>query len=269
MEELKEALGQKPKWAEGLAGDVMSSLVWIDKIYNKALEIRGGQKELPAKVRQEVELKLRDHIQLMNEMLDNRDFNSAPAVISIESIDGSKFNPKNWFEKEYVLRPFCEWEGGVHPVDFVVPFKKPKEWWVKTAPRLSLAVKVLSAGVQIACAGLPLLVKPEIFEAVEKHVEFMKELAGHLELEGGTESDISSDSGELVKEMKKGGKIRELRQFGGEDEKRIARMQLGELFSEIAPRNYKARKWGTLRRVRLSDNTFRWLCEEHEKEYKK
>ncbi|MHC4241594.1 MAG: hypothetical protein ACYSU4_04265 [Planctomycetota bacterium] len=47
--------------------------------------------------------------------------------------------------------------GGVDPVDFVVPFKKPKEYWFKTAPRLSLAVKVLSAGVQIACAGLPWL----------------------------------------------------------------------------------------------------------------
>ncbi len=84
------------------------------------------------------------------------------------AVDGSKFNPKTWFENDYVLRPFCEREGGIHPVDFSVPFKMTKEWWVKTAPNLSLAVKVLSAGVQMACAGLPLLVKPEIFEAVEK-----------------------------------------------------------------------------------------------------
>ena len=156
MKELKKALDKKPKWAEGLAGDVMSSLVWIDKVYNEVVDIRGGQNELPAKIRQEVELKLRDHIRLMNEMLDNREFNSAPAVVSIEAVDGSKFNPKNWFEKNYVLRPFCEREGRVHPVDFVVPFNKPREWWVKTAPRLSMAVKVLSAGVQIACEGLPL-----------------------------------------------------------------------------------------------------------------
>ena len=268
MEELKEVMDKKPKWAEGLAGDVMSSLVWIDKIYNEVVEIRVGQKELPAKVRQEVELKLRDHIQLMNEMLDNRDFNSAPAVISIEAIDGSRFNPKNWFEKEYVLRPFCEREGGVHPVDFVVPFKKPREWWVKTAPRLSLAVKVLSAGVQIACAGLPLGVKPEVFKAVENHAEFMKELAGHLELEGGAEPDISEGAGRTVEKMRGKDRLRDLRQLSGEDEKRIARMQLAELFSEIAPENYKARQWGPLKRVRMPDNTYRWLCKEHAEEYR-
>jgi len=269
MKELKKALDEKPKWAEGLAGDVMSSLVWIDKVYSKVVEIQKQQKELPAEVRQEVDLKLRDHIRLMNEMLDNREFNSAPAVVSIEAVDGGKFNPKNWFENDYVLRPFCEWEGGAHPIDFSVPFKMTKEWWVKTAPRLSLAVKVLSAGVQMACAGLPLLVKPEIFEAVEKHVDFMKELAGHLELEGGAEMEISAEGGQTVKGIEGRGKIRDLRQWRGEDEKRIARMQLAELFSGIAPKNYKARQWGELRRIKMPDNTYRWLCEEHAEKYRK
>ena len=269
MKELKEALDKKPEWAKGLAGDVMSSLVWIDKIYNEVVGIRRGQKELPAKFRQEVDLKLRDHIRLMNEMLDNREYNSAPAVVSIEAVDGSKFNPKTWFENDYVLRPFCEWEGGVHTIDFSVPFKMAKEWWVKTAPKLSLAVKVLSAGVQMACAGLPLLVKPEIFEAVEKHVEFMKELAGHLEFESGAEMEISAEGGQTVKGIEGRGKIRDLRQWGGEDEKRIVRMQLAELFSEIAPENYKARQWGELRRIKMPDNTYRWLCEEHAEKYRK
>jgi internalin A len=269
MKELKEALDKKPKWAKGLAGDVMSSLVWIDKVYNEVVGIRREQKELPAKFRQEVDLKLRDHIRLINEMLDNREFNSAPAVVSIEAVDGSKFNPRSWFEKDYVLRPFCEWEGGAHPIDFSVPFKMTKEWWVKTAPKLSLAVKVLSAGVQMACAGLPLLVKPEIFEAVEKHVDFMKELAGHLELEGGAESDISAEAGQTVEKMKGKDRLRDLRQFGGEDEKRVVRMQLAELFSEIAPKNYKARQWGELRRIKMPDNTYRWLCEEHAEKYRK
>jgi len=269
MKELKEALDKKPEWAKGLAGDVMSSLVWIDKVYSKVVEIQKQQRELPAEIRQEVDLKLRDHIRLMNDMLDNREFNSAPAVVSIEVVDGSKFNPKNWFENDYVLRPFCEREGGAHPIDFSVPFKMTKEWWVKTAPKLSLAVKVLSAGVQMACAGLPLLVKPEIFEAVEKHVEFMKELAGHLELEGGAEMEISAEGGRTVKDIEGRGKIRDLRQWSGEDEKRIVRMQLAELFSEIAPKNYKARQWGELRRVRMPDNTYRWLCEEHAEKYRK
>ncbi len=269
VKELRQELNKKPEWAEGLIGDVKSSLVWIDKTYNEVLSIRERQKELGPEIAQQVALKWRNYLGMVDEMLDNRDFNSAPAVVSIAPVDGSKFNPKNWFEKKYILTPYCEYYGGVHKVDFTLDLNKPRVWWEKAAPKLALGVKVLSAGIQIACAGLPLAVGAKLFEAMKNEVEFMKELAGHLELEGGTESDISSDSGELVKEMKKGGKIRDLRQFGGEDEKRIARMQLGELFSEIAPKNYKARQWGTLRRVRMSDNTFRWLCEEHEKEYKK
>jgi hypothetical protein len=72
-----------------------------------------------------------------------------------------------------------------------------------------------------------------------------------------------------MEELKGKATLRDLRQFGDEDEKRIARMQLAELFSEIAPKNYKARQWGPLRRVRMPDNTYRWLCEEHAAEYKK
>ncbi len=268
VKELRDQLDKKPEWAKDLAGDVMSSLIWIDKVYNEVVEIHRRQKTLPAKLRQEVDLKIRDHIRLMNEMLDNRDFNSAPAVVSIEPVDGSKFNPKNWFEKEYILRPFCEWEGSVHPIDYSTPFRKPKEWWVKIAPKLSLAVKVLSAGIQIACAGLPLAVKPEIFDAIENHAEFMKELAGHLEIEGDAESGISVESGRLVERRVGYGINYDFRQLSSEDEKRILRMQLAELLSEIAPKNYKARKWGELTRVRMQDNTYRWLCKKHTEEYR-
>ena len=111
--------------------------------------------------------------------------------------------------------------------------------------------------------------KPEVFKAVENHAEFMKELAGHLELEGGAETDISEEAGRTVEKVKGKDRLRDLRQLSGEDEKRIARMQLAELFSEIAPKNYKGRQWGPLRRVRMSDNTYRWFCKEHAEEYKK
>lgn len=66
-----------------------------------------------------------------------------------------------------------------------------------------------------------------------------------------------------MEEMKGRGAARDLRQKGGGDEKRIARMQLAELLGEIAPRNYKARQWGPLRRVRMPDETYRWLCDKH------
>ncbi len=269
VKELREVLDKKPKWAEGLIGDVKTSLVWIDKTYDEVIRIRQKQKVLPAEIGQQVELKLRDYLGMLNEILDNRDFNSAPAVVSIVPVDGSKFNPKSWFEKEYILTPYCECESGVHKVDFSVTFKKPRVWWEKTAPKLAFGVKVLSAGIQIACAGLPSAVGAKIFEEVKNEVEFMKELAGHLELEGGAESDISAEASEVVEELKGKATLQDLRRFGGEDEMRIARMQLAGLFEAIAPKNYKARQWGPLRRVKMLDNTYRWLCGEHVEEYKK
>jgi hypothetical protein len=98
------------------------------------------------------------------------------------------------------------------------------------------------AGIKIACAGLPLAVDPELFEAMKNEVEFMKELAGHLELEGGAESDISLDASETVENIEQKGRIRDFRRSSGDDEKRIVRMQLAELFEQISPKNYKARQ---------------------------
>jgi internalin A len=266
---LRQEMDKEPEWAEKFGKNVRSVLVRINGVADSVEEIKSTTEQLPATIGQQVDLAFRDYLDVLNEMLDNRDFSSAPAIVSIIPADGSKFNPKSWFNKEYILRPYCEYEGGVHNTDFSVTFKKPKKWWEKTAPKLALGVKLLSAGLRIGFAGLPMGVDANLFDEMKSEVGFMKELAGHLKLEGGAESDISAEAGELVQKLKGKKTLRDLRQFGGEDEKRIVRMQLAELFSEIAPRNYKSRKWGTLRRVRMSDNTFRWLCEEHAREYKK
>ena len=266
---LRQEMDKEPEWAEKFGKNVRSVLVRINRITNSVEEIKSRTGQLPATIEQQVDLAFRDYIDVLNEMLDNRDFSSAPAVVSIIPADGSKFNPKSWFNKEYILRPYCEYEGGVHNINFGITFKKPKKWWEKTAPKLALGVKLLSAGLRIGFAGLPMGVDANLFDEMKNEVGFMKELAGHLKLEGGAESDISAEGGELVQKLKGKETLRDLRQFGGEDEKRIVRMQLAELFSEIATRNYKSRKWGTLRRVRMSDNTYRWLCEEHAEKYRK
>jgi len=265
VKELREELAKRPAWAEGMIEDVKSGLVLIDKTYDEAIGVRDEQKRLPAEIGQQVELRLRGYLGLLNEMLDNRDFNSAPGLVSISEVDGSAFNPKSWFNKEQVLTPYCEWESGVHKVGFSVSFKKPRVWWEKTAPKLAFGVRVLSAGIKIACAGLPAGIDPKIFAEIKNEVAFMKELAGHLEVEGGAESDLSMEAGEFVE----GVRGRVLDAGTGEDEKRIVRMQLAELFSEIAPKNYKARQWGELRRVRMADNTYRWLCGKHAAEYRR
>ena len=269
VKELREELAKKPKWAENLIGDIETSLVWIDKIYDKVFTIRQRQEELAPEIVQRVALQWRDYLDKFDEILDNRDFNSAPAVVSIMPVDCSAFNPKNWFEKEYNVIPYCEYSAGVHPVSFSVPLQKPRQWWQKTAPKLAVGIKVLSAGIKIACAGLPLALDTELFEAMKNEVEFMKELADHMELEGGAESDISLDVGVIVERIEGKGKFRVFQQLTGEDEKRIVRMQLAELFEQIAPKNYKARQWGELRRVKMPDNTYRWLCAKHAAEYKK
>jgi len=264
-EELKEVVKEGVKQ---IASDIMSLLVEADKISRQVEGIRNQGEKLPAEIGQQVELKLRDYLGLFDEMLDNRDFNSAPAVVSITPVDKSKFNPANWFEKEYVLRPYCEDIDGVHPVDFSKRFKIPPVWWQKVAPKLVTAIKVLSAGLKIGFAGLPLAVDANIHEAMKNEVEFMKELAEHLELEGGAESDITSKAGEMVEDLKGKGTFRDLRKFSREDEKQFVRIQFAILLEEIAPSNYKARQWGPLGRVRMPDNTYRWLCAKHAKEYK-
>lgn len=266
VRELREQLDGKPAWAEGVIQDMKTSLVWIDKTYDEVVEARQRREVLSPEIIQRAALWMRGYIGgIINELLDNRDFNAAPAVVSIVPVDGSKFNPKKWFDKAYVLTPYCEYEGGVHKVDFSIKFKKPRAWWAMFA----FGVQVLSAGVKIACAGLPLAVDPNLFAVMKNEVAFMKELAGHLKLEGGAESDISDEPGELVERLKAKGDLRDLRQAGGEDDKRIVRMQLAELFKEIAPKNYRARQWGELRRVKMPDNTYRWLCAKHAAEYKK
>jgi hypothetical protein len=269
VKELREELAKKPKWAENLIADIKTALVWIDKVYDEVNGIHERQEELAPEVAQRVALQWRDYLSMVDEMLDNSDFNSAPSVVAIIPVDGRPFDPRNWFNKEYKIIPYCECADGVHPVGLSIPLKIPREWWQKTAPKLATAFKVLAAGIKIACAALPMAIDPKLFESVKNEVAFMKELAGHIELEGGAESDITDEAADTVEYVAGKGKVRDFRQLSGEDEKRVARMQLAQLFKEIAPENYEARQWGGLRRVRMPDNTYRWLCEHHAAEYKK
>jgi internalin A len=49
----------------------------------------------------------------------------------------------------------------------------------------------------------------------------------------------------------------------GSDINRLALMELAAFLEKQKPANYKAQQWGELERVKLPDNTFRWLCKEH------
>ncbi|GEM_PF-3409717 len=269
VEELKQELSRRPQWAQGIIRDLKDCLVWLDKMYTEVLAARASQNALPAEMRQQVELGMREYLRLHNELLDNRDFSAAPAIVSIAPVDKSAFDPRNWFEKNYILTPYCEWEGGIHRDYFSVSFKMPRDWWEKTAPKLALGIKVLSAGMQMALAGMPLAVGDSIYEAVRNEVEFMKELVKHLKLKGGAASDVTAETDALWSEREMLGGILDLRDLDREGEKRIARFRLTELLKSIAPANYGSGEWGALKRVRMPDNTFRWLCPKHTREYRK
>lgn len=204
------------------------------------------------------------------EMLDNRDFSAAPAIVSIAPVDGSPWNPGNWLSREYVLTPYCEAQGAIHRCQGVCkPFRMPRAWWEKTAPKLALGVRLLGAAVQIALAGLPLAVSPALYEPMKKEADFMKELAKHLKLEGGAASDFGEEAADFVRARGVGPGVLDFRQMAGDDPYRMARFQLARLLEELAPDNYRARQWGPLRRVRMGDNTYRWMCDEHARKMEK
>jgi len=143
-----------------------------------------------------------------------------------------------------------------------------REWWLKTAPKLAIGFKILAIGVQIACAGLPLVVNPQLYETMKNEVDFIKELASHLELERKTQQrKTQQDESRIsIEEWTYNDRVlHHLRQVQSKDVNRITQIQLAELLENIAPDNYRGRQWGSLRRVRMPDNTYRWFCDEHAK----
>jgi len=187
-------------------------------------------------------------------MLDDRDYAAAPGIISISTKNRSQWNPASYFQKTYILTPFCECEGNIHPCDDgQVTFTKDREWWEKAAPWIARATKLLAAGLQLAFAGMPLVLSPRVFDVIKDDVKFMGELTKHIEVE--TDSKNMSTAADILREAS--GK----HLSGAETESRLMQVALSRFLEETAPTNYRARQWGSLRRVRMSDNSYRWVCQ--------
>ena len=90
----------------------------------------------------------------------------------------------------------------------------------------------------------------EVYGSIKKEVGFMKELAGHVELEGGGEGirdvDVSLMTDQIYDE-----RVRDLR--GDDGEMRLMRMSLARFLEETVPVEYRAKQWGALGRRRMSD----------------
>ena len=254
-DQLRRELDKQPVWAEPFLRSIGALVDWVNVNGNKLNELLQSQSALSAEFKQEAELKLHEYLALTSEMLDDRDHTAAPGLISISTKDRSKWNPAGYFKKTYILTPYCECKGNIHPCeDGSVPFKKNQKWWEKTAPWMARGTKLLAAGLQLGFAGMPLALGSKVFDVVKNDVELMKELAKHVELNQGDKKELAG-----ADEVVQGDVGKDLR--GSDGELKLTRAALSQLLEEIAPTNYRARQWGSLCRVRMSDNSYRWLCE--------
>jgi Leucine-rich repeat (LRR) protein len=254
--QLRQELDKEPEWAAPFLRGVGALLDWVNVNGGKMDQLLQAQSALTAEFKQEAELKLHEYLALTSQMLDDRDYTAAPGLISISTKDRSKWNPAGYFKKTYVLTPYCECKGNIHPCeDGHVEFTKDRDWWEKTAPWIARGTKLLSAGLQLAFAGMPLALGNEVFDVIKDDVKFMDELTKHMELKEGDKEDLSG-----AEKVVQGDVGKDLR--GGDRESRLTRAALARLLEETAPINYRARQWGSLRRVKMSDDSYRWLCED-------
>ena len=89
-DELRKALDEEPEWAKELVINVLSSIQKTDDLLHRIENVSKLGEQLQAEFKQELELGLRNHLIMIDQMLDNREFNSAPALIAIVPQDRSK-----------------------------------------------------------------------------------------------------------------------------------------------------------------------------------
>jgi Leucine-rich repeat (LRR) protein/GTPase SAR1 family protein len=250
---VRREMDRPPTWAAPYLDHIDSLLVWARDNSARLDQLLRGQASLSAEFKQEAELKLRQYLRSMDELLDDRDFTSAPGLISITTKDRSPWNPAAYLSKTYVLTPYCENEEKIHACDDgCVEFTRDRAWWQKSAPWIARGTKLLATGLQLAFAGMPMALGADAVKAVEDRVKLMEELTKHLELETAKATPKAFDEGD------ENDFVRNL--HGKDQETALTRTALTRLMEESAPDNYRARRWGSLRRVRMSDNSYRWLC---------
>ena len=233
-------------------------------ITSKLDQTQSDVNRITPEMKQIFENELHEHLGRIDELLDDRDFTAAPGIIMISPVDRSPWNPKKYIENKYILTPFCEYEQNIHPCrDACVEFTKDKEWWTKTAPWIARGVGVLSVGVQIAVTGMPLMMDDDSYNLIKNDAAFMKELAKHLKLSAHDEENVETESVFKWSFFKLAATTKD------RYEDRAMRTSLARLLEELAPTNYKAKQWGSLRRVKMPDNSHRWLCKECDEKRRK
>jgi len=275
-EELKQGLQtvklNKPEWRDdiGFGRDIHD----LDARANFIVE--SSEKQLEAANIQMSQLTLRDFFYYFDKILDAREFYSAPGIIAILPIDSKSWNPKEWFNQTYMLSPYCEHEGGIHRIDFSVKFTKPRTWWAKSGPVLNVIIQTSMRILQIGINVAPVIGGDVFTTNIKNDLRFMNNLLGLTGKTNLNENDLKSkgfaiSNPETIGVLGAEGDdyLHNMRSYNNDDSYRMATMQLTELLKELAPDEYAARQWGELQRVRMPDNSYRWLCKKHRDEVKR
>ncbi|MEM8642951.1 MAG: COR domain-containing protein [Cyanobacteria bacterium P01_G01_bin.54] len=262
-----ESASTRAKFAETLEPllqNMGTLLNWADQHQQILQQLQDDRTRLAPEIRQELELKLREYLGHMSNLLDERQQKSAPSLFSIGTQDGKPWDLRTCFHQTYVLTPWCEYEGKMHRHDAgQVTFKTDREWWAITAPVIARGTKLLATGLNLAFAGMPMALGDEVYGTVKNDVIFMKELTKHLTLDA---DPYSTDNKTLLNadDWLEGDRVKDLR--GDGQKTALMRTAMAQFLEAVAPKQYHARQWGGLKRIHLPDNSYRWLCEEHARE---
>jgi len=249
-----EKMVETPVWVEKFGHGLEPVMRRLDKILGNQEIMISNQTYFIQYIRQQ-------HRELLNEldlMLDERDFRPIPSIFILSPVDKNKWNPRRFFEQEYIFMPFCEHEGPIHRVDYTATFKSPKDWWIKAAPILRVMVKVVTFSSSVALSGIPFFLD---VTGLKNEMDLMKTLVKNIpRLEGGARSDVSIEAMEDVRR-----ELFHIDPWGRkvEDPYREARIAVSEILEKVDPVSVKARRFGDLERVKFPDSTYRWLCSKH------
>ncbi|MBF0466937.1 MAG: leucine-rich repeat domain-containing protein [Nitrospirae bacterium] len=260
--------------SKDISRDVSSVIARVEALSDEIFRVKKDLNEMPAEVTQKVQLTFRDYLNLFDDMLEISGFTPIPSLISIIHVNNkSILKINNLFEIEFILAFYCEYDKGIHKTDYHLDFNIPKEWWRKTLPVAGLLFDTLRGGLKAAPYVVSLvdltlwagMQTPEIKSALftmDKLFKWANE-ANSKALENlGEMPNIDGTVNDFTYDLRS-------KAFREDTEFRQVRLQLADLLKGLDPESYKARKWGELERLKMKDNSFRWLCKQHADEYRR
>ena len=180
-----------------------------------------------------------------------------PRLFSLEPVNRTAFNPKQWTSPKFRLTLWCEHSrlplpllNGKDSKTGVYEFDLTREWFKKAAPFLKVLTGTLSLVLPVASSGIKMAMDETVYKAIENQLDFGKDvidsiISGSEKIEDWLGSSDSTDlkHGEEIRAQ--GATLRELH----------------ALLKEKDP------GFGGLVRVMNKHQEFLWVHPQFEKEY--